>query len=640
MNKKEIAIYQDQRIAEEFCNFRCEYCGGLCPVEYTIVRDKDGNLTVPESWHHMIDSMPDVVKSQFASGITFENFYKLAILIMEQSKEILDTDILKISGGELTLYDGLCEFVRAIHNNYPIIQILSNGYNLKEKDIVEYKKMGNICFQISIDGVDSKTNYSKSHSSFVTNAVLNNIKCLLKHEIPVEINCVLTKYNTDSFLQFLDYFSGSKSFVVVPRPVRGEAKNLIDFTKTQIDCFEKCIIENYDNFSSILPPKSYFIRVIDMMKTQKRNFPCYIPYFVQSIDGYGNYEMCPLGLAYTHIKNVLNNDITSLDVLLNSEYNEINSYEKCNYCMVQYEIFNLYVDDIIDENDLRRIPSLNNEVIISHIYDIKERIKMKKLEHVLIQDYGLKNVVITRSEESTDGNVYIVDSSDCKCVVKIYASLDHTNSMIKLHNDLIQNNVSVPRIIKTTSGDSFAKLDCDKYIVVYSFISGIQVGEKYKNIPSDVVRKIAQSLKEFHDITSNENKYNLKGIPFKVESDISRESALHFDLTRNNIFCDDSGQEISFIDFDDAKYGKSICDVAIAIANMFFSKTRGIDSEGLKTFIEAYYEGNDDLKEKELEYIKAYAITWIDYVMAGNEFDSSTVESFDVRKNLLEEYFK
>ena len=32
------------------------------------------------------------------------------------------------------------------------------------------------------------------------------------------------------------------------------------------------------------------------------------------------------------------------------------------------------------------------------------------------------------------------------------------------------------------------------------------------------------------------------------------------------------GCKISFIDFDDAKYGPSVCDVAIAISNLFFSK--------------------------------------------------------------------
>lgn len=641
MNKKAIAIYQDQRIAEEFCNFRCEYCGGLCPVEYTTKKDNNGNLTVPKEWHCMMNNMPKKVQEQFNSGITFENHYSLASLIMKETKKIIQSDILKISGGELTLYDKLCEYVNSIHTSYLSIQILSNGFNLKKDDIVKYKEMGNVNFQISIDGVTSESNYSKSHSKFITNAVLNNIQYLLQNDIGVEINCVLTKYNMDNFLQFLNYFKTAKNFIIVPRPVRGEAKKNIDFSQEQVQIFEKCIMENYEEFSNILPPKVYFERVINMMKNQKRNYACYIPYFVQSIDGYGNYEMCPLGLNYHKKKNVLNNDISQFDVLLNSEYNVIGNYSKCDYCMVQYEMFNLYVDNRITEGELRKMPSLNNDIIISHIVNIKEEIKMKNLENELKREYGFQDVVIEKNEDSTDGNVYIIDSKNLKCVAKVYESIDHVNSMISLHNDLVKNNMYVPKIITTIDDKNFIEIPDGKFVVIYSFLEGIQIGDMYKNIPSEIVFKIAKELKKFHDITSNNNGYNIKNIPFNVKSNIERCSILHFDLTRSNIFCtDDNECKIGFIDFDDAKYGASICDVAIAIANMFFSKTRGIDAEGIKTFIDSYYENNEKLKNQEIKFIKEYAIAWINYVMNGNEFDSSTVESFDIRKELMEKYFK
>ena len=118
---------------------------------------------------------------------------------------------------------------------------------------------------------------------------------------------------------------------------------------------------------------------------------------------------------------------------------------------------------------------------------------------------------------------------------------------------------------------------------------------------------------------------------------MERKSVLHFDLTRNNIFIDNEQDKIGFIDFDDAKYGASVCDVAILIANLFFSKSKGANLEGMQKFIDAYYE--DDLKIKELEVprIKEFALMWIDYVLDGNEFDSSTTESFEARKKLIAE---
>ena len=50
---------------------------------------------------------------------------------------------------------------------------------------------------------------------------------------------------------------------------------------------------------------------------------------------------------------------------------------KCNDCINQYEMFNLFVDDLIEKDELKRLPSLNNEEIISHIEGIKIKIKEK-----------------------------------------------------------------------------------------------------------------------------------------------------------------------------------------------------------------------------------------------------------------------
>ena len=60
----------------------------------------------------------------------------------------------------------------------------------------------------------------------------------------------------------------------------------------------------------------------------------------------------------------------------------------------------------------------------------------------------------------------------------------------------------------------------------------------------------------------------------------------------------------------------------------------------MQKFIDAYYE--DDLKIKELEVprIEEFALMWIDYVLDGNEFDSSTTESFEARKKLMKYHIK
>lgn len=167
-------------------------------------------------------------------------------------------------------------------------------------------------------------------------------------------------------------------------------------------------------------------------------------------------------------------------------------------------------------------------------------------------------------------------------------------------------------------------------------MNGKELDDVFKNLNADISAKIAREVKKNHQTTAGENLFNLKEVPFEIEEEFDRYSALHFDLTRCNIFCHDEWPEkIGFIDFDDAKYGPSVIDVAITISLLYFSKSRGVDYEGLNAFIDAYYD-DEEVKKKEAPYLKKYAIKWIDYVMDHHEFDSSTTESFEIRKNLIE----
>lgn len=624
-------IYQDQRIAEEFCNFRCDYCEGFCPSGYSLSKDMNGNLKVPEEWYEKINLLPEQVQKYFKQGRKMDDFYNLALDIMEKTRNILSSDVLKVSGGEVTTNNQLLDFIRKIHKEYLSIQILTNGFNLTKDEIKEYKNMGNISFQISIDGVTAESNYAKSHSAKVTERVLSNIEYMIKEDIGVEINCVLTKYNTDKFLEFLEKFKNANNFIIVPRPVRGEPKDSLNFSKKQVLIFEKIIIENYEKYAKILPPKIYIDRLLEIMKRDKRSTNCYIPLFVQSIDGYGNLEECPIGLITKSINNIFNFQNNENIHIENHIFEESNL---CKNCTNQYEMFNLYVEGKITEGELKKMPSLNSDKIISHINDIKEDIIKSEIKNILKEKYNIKVKKIEKNEQSTDGNVYIVYCENDKYIIKIYKEIEHTDSMIKLYKRLNLLNLNIPKIILTKSGKEYEKILNTNYMVIYSFLEGEQIGWNATTgkLDNDVIIAMAKELRKFHRGTSK-NEFNLPKVPFKINN--RRQSALHFDLTRNNIFI--YNNKIGFIDFDDAKYGDSVCDIAILIANLFFSKTRGVDMKGLKKFIDEYYYDEKALKDEEVPLIKEYALRWINYILNGNEFDTSTTESFEIRKKLINE---
>ena len=256
------------------------------------------------------------------------------------------------------------------------------------------------------------------------------------------------------------------------------------------------------------------------------------------------------------------------------------------------------------------------------------------LEKILKESYEIQINNITKNSDSTDGNVYLIKINNNKYIFKIYNSLEHTQSMIKLHNFLNENNLYVPRIIQTKNKEYYKKYN-DKYIVMYSFLEGSQLKNIIQTVDNKTISKLAKEIRRLHDLTENVT-FNLKYIDFNLETEFKRKSILHFDLTKDNIFI--NKEEIGFIDFDDAKFGPSVYDVAITISLLFLSKSKGAELDKIKTFIDSYYESDTQNKEIELPYIKSIALKWIDYLLTKNSFDTSTKESFEVKKKLIEEY--
>lgn len=254
---------------------------------------------------------------------------------------------------------------------------------------------------------------------------------------------------------------------------------------------------------------------------------------------------------------------------------------------------------------------------------------MKELENRIINNYDLNITSIVKNEESTDGNVYNIKTDNSKYIIKIYSNIDKVNSMVELHNYL--KDMDIPRIIKTKDNNYFIKYN-DKYIIIYSFLEGKQLHNYLTNniYPKELVKDIAIEVRRLHDLTLNKN-FNLQIVDFA--SNLERKSVLHFDLTKGNIFIN---KGIGFIDFDDAKYGDSICDVSILLSLLFVSKKRGIDNESIKTFLDNYYKENEaDLRNKELPYIKKYMNNWLDYLLNNNQFESSLKESFEFKKESI-----
>lgn len=262
----------------------------------------------------------------------------------------------------------------------------------------------------------------------------------------------------------------------------------------------------------------------------------------------------------------------------------------------------------------------------------------KIIKNTIEKNYKIVIEKIEKNEESTDGNVYMVNSNEKKYVIKIYSNINHANSMAKLHDFLSLHKVKVPKIIKNLENKPYCK-ENGFYIVVYSFMDGKHItwDNGKGRLKEKTIRYVAKALRNLHDTTENNNTFELPKLTFG--SKLGRNSVLHFDLTKHNIFIDDDTEnKVGFIDFDDAKYGPSVCDVAIIISILFFSKTNGANLEDTHKFINEYYSDDIELRNREIPFIKEFSLKWLEYLLNENEFDTSTKESFEARKELISKY--
>jgi MoaA/NifB/PqqE/SkfB family radical SAM enzyme len=364
-------VFHDQRILDEACNLACGYCA---PSGFPMRIDKEGGAHMPPSWRETLSVVP-AVDETLPEQPQLTDFFALGERVISAMSEETDSQILKLSGGEITLYPQLVDYVRNVHDRYSAVQVLTNGYKLTQEQIDDFADMGNIYFQISLDGTTQETNRARTPNGHITQKVIGNLERISEKGMPIEINCVLTRFNTGSFDIMLDTLKGMGDIVVVPRPVRGGGRKLLDFDQEQLEAFRQVVIDRYDEFESILPPKPYLDRLVSMMADGYRSNRCYVPFFVQGVDNYGNAETCACGGTMPMLGNVLENPDEVFDRhQAGTNYDPGEEHDDCSYCMTQYEIMNLYIEGAISREKMLKIPSFRFGGVLDEIDRIGARL--------------------------------------------------------------------------------------------------------------------------------------------------------------------------------------------------------------------------------------------------------------------------
>ena len=147
------------------------------------------------------------------------------------------------------------------------------------------------------------------------------------------------------------------------------------------------------------------------------------------------------------------------------------------------------------------------KVVLGHM---DKQIVKNELLRTCREKYNFQIERIQKNEQSTDKNVYDIYCNKDIYIMKIYNNIEHTKSMVNLHNKLRLSKINVPKIITTKENENYTKILKEKYIVVYSFIEGEPIERNIQTglIDKQTIISIAQVVKKIHKLTENKNEFN------------------------------------------------------------------------------------------------------------------------------------
>lgn len=360
-----VFLINDFVILENICNLNCRYCH-IKKVPYKRLKNE----------LYINGEKIDIVKIL----LNVDN-------ILRQQNEMMDLPILKISGGEISIIPEIINVIKKYEKKYEVIQVLTNNY-LPSCDFYDaMSSMENIHFQISLDGHLFEMNRCRFLNKRQFNQTLENLKILIRnYKFPLEINCVLTNANYWGIIDYIEWLSefNRNDLKLNIFPVNN-CKKLFP-PKECIPILEK-IISNYENYSSILLPRTYMKELVNFINCGKRVSNCLVPYAVIGTYDTGKLDMCACSPDLPTLGNILqdfdeSNSISSCDFVYQNILKNSPHYGACINCYTPYEILSLYFKSLISDDEMKTIPFYRAEKTLNRLKLIKSNIFLQSSNEI------------------------------------------------------------------------------------------------------------------------------------------------------------------------------------------------------------------------------------------------------------------
>jgi len=339
MTKKKLLLV-DLTIMEDFCNLKCDYCG----------HDK---MKIGKS---------DEIVYRPQSGL-----YKVLNSTMDIVHKNIDAPVLKISGGEIFMIDGILDFIKEQSKYFPLLQILTNATMLNENYLDQLQEMGNIIFQVSLDGHTFDMNKTRFRTEAQFNRVTKTINSIIDRGFFIEINTVINPSNIKNMKNFMDHLvSLDGNIRVFPYPVRWVENFEID--KKDLEILEA--ISTDKKYGKIMPLNIYMNKMIELLRS-KRTFPCFVPKVILGVSESGPIRKCACGISGT---NMIYDGIDfdkMIEPMIVGEENALIS-NLCDTCFTNYDFYNLLLGVEGKTENLEQLFFDIEKPILSRLLELKE----------------------------------------------------------------------------------------------------------------------------------------------------------------------------------------------------------------------------------------------------------------------------
>ncbi len=333
-------LYHDLIVAGNWCNLKCSYCTSVADAgdfgEATSASAKRRGAAI---------AIPDVLA--MLDGLRFH----------------VDAPVIKVSGGELFLLANAADLVAELSARYAHVQVLTNGTELTPAIVERLSGIGNVGFNLSLDGHTPEMNAMRWRSSRLGERVMAALDAVAAVGRPLEITMVVSAANAAHLLDFLAFLATLPCRVVlIPIPVRGIHSERL-FGVEARRAFADRLQSLPGAFAPVLGPAAYYHRLADFLDGEDgvRRHRCHLTAAAVQLFDTGAITPCPVGWT-AEIANVRRDGIDAASAVI-GEHKLYDLMQRdpprvpvCRSCFSQADVLNLYLDGAIDLAELAVMP--------------------------------------------------------------------------------------------------------------------------------------------------------------------------------------------------------------------------------------------------------------------------------------------